>query len=140
VKSRPATLAFTLLEAMIALIVLAGVASACLQLRAQSLRGRAAAAEATTRDAALEDLLTSAVAGLLQNPEVTRLDDDAVRIAWRGEIGGDPWEVTRELALRSNPVAALPTRDDDAQRPQEIWMTHWRATWRGRTIEEWRLP
>ncbi|MFG0275106.1 MAG: hypothetical protein ACF8QF_08615, partial [Phycisphaerales bacterium] len=85
-------------------------------------------------------LLAGAIAGLLQDPEVTTLDDDAVRLVWRGEFDGDAWEVTRELALRPNPVAALPTRDDEAQRPQQIWMNHWRATWRGRTIEEWRLP
>lgn len=139
-KSARAALAFTLLEAMIALIVLAGVASACLQLRAQSLRARAAAAEAASRDAALDDLLRRAVGGLLPDPQRAETEEGAVFVAWRGDLHGDPYEVTRELVLAPNPAAGLPASGQDAERAREIWLARWRATWRGHTVEEWRGP
>lgn len=140
-KSSRAALAFTLLEAMIALIVLAGVASASLQLRAQALRGRAAAAEATAREAALQDLLNQAVAGFLGEPAQRPEDRDApiLRTVWIGQLHGEPYEVVREVAQRPNPVPRNGARDDDAE-SQFIWIAHWSATWRGQTIEERRIP
>lgn len=139
-KSSRAALAFTLLEAMIALIVLAGVASACLQLRAQALRGRAAAAEATSREAALQDLLDSAIAGFLGDPaQRPDEDDETPRTVWTGELHGQPYEVVREVVQRTNPVRLDEAREDDDE-TQLIWLAHWTATWRGATVEEWRIP
>ena len=123
---------------MIALIVLAGVASACLQLRARSLRARAAAAEAATREAVLDDLLHQAVAGYLPEPVRTQSDDGASRAVWTGELQGDPFEVTREPALAPNPTIVRSEGEADAPAARELWLTRWRATWRGHTIEEWR--
>lgn len=135
-------LAFTLLEAIIALILIAGVASVSLQLRAQSLRGRAAAAEATARQAALDDLLHQAVHGLLPNPQVPEDDAAPLAMRWTGRRAGHPYEVERALVAVPNPLAGEQRAgaDPDAAPPQQIALVRWRATWRGETAEAWRAP
>jgi type II secretory pathway pseudopilin PulG len=130
--------AFTLLEAMIALIVLAAVAGACLQLRSQTLRQRVAVARAIQSGEALTELLTMARAGLLPEPEGPLEGDERMLVTWRGELRGHAYEVTRELVTTTNPALQAQGLLLDAATvlPQELVMLRYRAVYAGVSAQE----
>ncbi len=87
------TRGFTLLEAVIALIILSSFVVACLQLRLNGLRAGRAVAEAQRVERAIDDVLTLATSRLLPEPIVERdAEGDVARIIWRGEHAGMPFE------------------------------------------------
>lgn len=97
--------AFTLLEAIIAIVILTSVAMVCLQLRAQSAAQAARLRDHQSTQRGLDALLTMAEARLLPDPEGPEEDDPSRRIEWRGEHLGRPYVCTRVRQSMPNPIA-----------------------------------
>jgi len=106
---------FTLLEAVIALAILASFTVVCLQLRAQGLAARARIDAALRHERVMQSLLQEAMAGLLPGREV-EFDDqgEVVRITWSGDRFGQPYRCVRE---RVEARVDLPADDQAEQRP-----------------------
>ncbi|MDX2115432.1 MAG: prepilin-type N-terminal cleavage/methylation domain-containing protein [Planctomycetota bacterium] len=98
---------FTLIEAVLAMALLAGVMMACLGLRGQALaqQERARARHALLREGeAIFEMFTS---GLLGRPEVTQ--GETLERRWKGEHLGKPYVLVGRRVVRENPAAsALP--------------------------------
>lgn len=95
---------FTLLEAVIALIILSSFVVACLQLRLNGLRAGRAIAEQQRVERVMDNVLELASLQLLPEPVVERNDDgDVARIIWRGELAG----YTYECVSQRTTVAAI---------------------------------
>lgn len=99
--SRTHRRAFTLLESLLALVILSAIIVVCLQLRAQA---GMTAARAESRVAAAnrtEALFQCVVNGLLGKPES---GEDGAEIVWRGEQAGVPYTVVRTHTTAPNPA------------------------------------
>ena len=120
-----ASAGFTLLEAVLALMILSGVVVAALGIRAQSIKvaHQLTAARGAQHDAqALFDL---ASAGLLGEPAA--VEPESRTVIWRGEHLGHPYE------MRSMPVelpSALPA-DQRAGLSDQIVMRRYTLSYRG---------
>ncbi|RMH25348.1 MAG: type II secretion system protein [Planctomycetota bacterium] len=80
---------FTLLEVVLALIILSVFATVCLQLRLEGLRAGRALAESQRTQRLLSDVLDLARARMLPAPRVERDDAGRVeRVVWEGERAG----------------------------------------------------
>lgn len=97
--------AFTLLEAIVAIVILTSVALVCLQLRAQSAAQAARLREHQAIERALDTILTMAEAGLLPDPAGPEEDDPLQRVEWTGEHLGEPYVCTRVREVVANPIA-----------------------------------
>ncbi len=113
--------AVTLLEAIIALVILTAVASACLQLRAQAIGSAARLAARSSAQEGAREVLELAAAGLLPPDQMERDEETAGSgsapggasggggVIWRGERLGEPYQCTRTRQQVPNPArAALP--------------------------------
>lgn len=101
---------FTLLEAVIALIILSSFVVACLQLRLNGLRAGRAVAEAQRVERAIDDVLQLAGHQLLPDPIVERNDNgDVARVIWRGAYAGFAYECVSERAAVPAPSIGAPT-------------------------------
>ncbi|MEC9374532.1 MAG: prepilin-type N-terminal cleavage/methylation domain-containing protein [Planctomycetota bacterium] len=96
---------FTLLEAVIAVVILAGVAATCVQLRVQNLRIAAAVEDAGDDRRAIEDLLLLAESGQLPGQIGPAEDDPKMTIRWRGEWLGHEFTCERTRIALPNPTA-----------------------------------
>lgn len=97
---------FTLLEAVIAVTILAAFTVATLQLRAQGLASQSRFDRAQSEQRAMDEILRLAAAGMLREPERVRDDDgNVVRLIWRGQRFGESYECARETVEASNPAA-----------------------------------
>lgn len=124
----------TLLESVIAIVIIAAVAGASLELRSRSMHARLAAAQAAETAGVLDALLRKATGGLMGEAQLTSADDDGrVRRVWTGEQGGDPFEVIVEDIEQANPLAA---RGDDES---SIALRRYTARFRGQRAEEVRV-
>lgn len=95
---------FTLLEVVIALVILATFAVTCLQLRASGLHAAKQIERSQRTQRAIDDVLELAVNRLLPDPVVDRDDKGAlVRITWRGEHLGQPYECVSEVVTVAAP-------------------------------------
>lgn len=99
---RRRTRAFTLLEAIVALAILAAACIACLQIRTQSITSHARVARQQQIDRATDAVFQMLVNGLLAKPEKDR---ETGRPLWKGEHLGKPFTITRERVSVANPVA-----------------------------------
>ena len=98
--------AFTLLEAVIALIILSSFVVACLQLRLNGLRAGRAIAEQQRIERVIDDVLQLASNQLLPDPiREEDGDGDVSRIIWRGELAGFEYECVSQRAAVS-PIGA----------------------------------
>lgn len=95
---------FTLLEAILALAILAAVMVVCLAMRAQALASSARIAASQWAQRGTQELYESLVAGILPDPEI---DNDTGVRTWRGEHLGRPFIMTARPATVPNPVAGL---------------------------------
>ncbi len=112
VGHRVAPRAFTLLESVLALAILAMVMVVCLQLRAQMGEVGRRVRVTAARDNAAEALFQSLVNGLLGEP---RADSESGLLFWEGEQNGVPYKVVRKFDRRPNPVAGKVAFDAAAQ-------------------------
>ena len=131
---RSAPFGVVLLEAIISLVVIAGVAGACVGLRSQSIRQRIAVERALGTDNALSTLLTEATAGLLDAPIIETGDDGSERRVWRGERFGEPYEIRAAIVEVRNPLSGR-----DAETPERMAMRQWTVTIGGESLTELRL-
>jgi prepilin-type N-terminal cleavage/methylation domain-containing protein len=92
---------FTLIEAIVALVILAGAMVAVVQVRAQIVLGTERQREVQREDRAVEALFQMLVNGVLSDPAV---DPTGARV-WSGEYLGRPYRVTRRAMPVDNPVA-----------------------------------
>lgn len=125
--------AFTLLEAILALAIIAAVIVVCLGLRAQAL----GASHRITRDQqserVVEEIYESLVAGLLDDP-VT--DPDTGARTWTGERLGEPFTLVGSLTLAPNPLLGV-FKDKEMGDSVRVW--RYRLECAGRTTEfYWR--
>ena len=127
---------FTLLEAMIAVVILAGVAAVCLQLRVQSLRTAFAVEEAGAERRAIEHLLMLAEAGVLPGPQGPADDDPTMTVRWRGDWLGRPFLCTKARTPLRSPIP------DAAQRglAETIVLDQYTLEYNGETVTTYRVP
>lgn len=105
---------FTLLEVVIALIILSTFAVACLQLRLSGLRAGQEIAADQRIERALDDVLALAVDRMLPDPLVEKDDaGEVVRIIWRGDRLGTPFVCVADVVEAPAPVLAV-TQSTDA--------------------------
>ena len=98
--SRPR--AFTLLEAVIALVIISSVIVSVLSLRSQSIAQGERLAERRFVERETESLFRMLLAGRLDRP--TRDETDG-KVTWRGEHAGRGYTIVRERTAMSNPMA-----------------------------------
>lgn len=97
---------FTLLEAIVALVLVASMAAAVLELQMQATRARADASVGRSHAQASEAVFTMLIERVIDPPV---LDLSTGRPAWSGEYLGEPYEIARRPVLVANPVpSALP--------------------------------
>lgn len=125
---------FTLLEVVIALVILSTFAVVTLQLRLDGLiAGRRIAQNQRTQHA-LDEVLELAVNAMLPAPAVER--DDAgkiVRVTWRGDHLGEPFISIMEVV--DVPAQPAPGNSTDAKgaTPLQAPLRRYTATINGRT-------
>lgn len=95
--------AFTLIEAVLALVILATVLAVCLQIRVQGLRQQAAVARMQQQDQAIEALFQQVVHNLLPGGVPT---ESGAR-HWEGEHLGRPFTVDKQPTVMDNPARAV---------------------------------
>lgn len=100
-RRRPVRRGFTLIEAIVSLVILAAACIACMQIRGQSLASRTRMAHQQQIDRATDAVFQMLVSGLLPKP--TR-DQETGKPVWKGEHLGKPFTITREKAVVANPV------------------------------------
>jgi prepilin-type N-terminal cleavage/methylation domain-containing protein len=120
---------FTLLEVVIALVILSTFAVACLQLRLSGLRAGQKIAQAQHIERALDDVLELAVDRMLPDPFVEKDDaGEVVRIVWKGDRFGEPFECVSEVVEVLAPTMAVPESTDADQPPPKSTVTMQRYT------------
>jgi prepilin-type N-terminal cleavage/methylation domain-containing protein len=110
--------AFTLLESLVALTVLALVAGACLELRAGAVAHTSRLAgrqEDQRRARAVFDL---ALAGHLGAPTRTSDEDPDAPVVWTGEYDGARYRLLRETVVVPNPLYVGHKEDERSAYPE----------------------
>lgn len=116
--------AFTLIEAIIAVTMIALVAGACLQLRAESLARVRSLSGTGAADLAADQVLRLAVADRLGPGQPLEPDDPQSPRVWTGEHAGRPYELQREAVAVPNPLREA--TDEDSVYPVSVIV--WRYT------------
>lgn len=98
---RTARAGFTLLEAILALLLLGAAVVACLDLRLQMMGGARQLEAALARERHLQSIFDLVVAGSLGPPEVNEADGAR---RWRGDQLGVPFEVEARKRTLDHPV------------------------------------
>lgn len=125
--------AFTLLEAILALAIIASVIVVCLGLRAQSLSASRRIAADQQSDRVVQEIYESLVAGLLQDPVI---DPDTGVRTWTGERMGEEFTLTATRTVVPNPVVGL-IKDKEMGDQVRVWRYQLQCA--GRTAEfYWR--
>lgn len=92
---------FTLLEAIVSLVLVASIAAATLELQMQGTLAREKASDSMRHAQGVESLFTMLVERVLDPPE---LDLGTGRPTWKGTHIGKPYTITREPVLVENPI------------------------------------
>lgn len=119
--------AFTLIEAILALVILAGAIMACLQMRAQMLSGTRRQREIQRDDRADEALFQMLINNVLPEPEIRSGEAPT----WRGDYLGRPYVIQKFPMVVPNPIAgtvAYPVAT-------EVTVFRYEVTYAGRTSE-----
>lgn len=130
--SKP-TRAFTLLEAVLALAIIASVIVVCLGMRAQALAASQRIAADQQSDRVVQEVYESLVAGLLKDPEI---DPDTGMRTWTGERLGEEFTLTATLTTAPNPIVGL---IEDKEMGDRVRVWRYQLQCAGRTTEfYWR--
>lgn len=129
---------FTLLEATIALAILATAAVVCLEMRAQGIVRARALAEARSTEETLRTILDLANAGLLIGASEPVGDDPRQRRVWRGDERGELWECVSERVEMPNPARSALAPSIAAQMPAMIVLERTTVSYRGRAATSLR--
>ena len=124
--NRRVQLGFTLLEAILALIMLAGVMVACLSMRSQSLVRGEKLAEIHRQDRDRIELFHLLINGLLLDPTV---DAEAGLLIWEGEHHGDEYRIVRSQKLVPN----VDRGQVNYPLSEQIMMNYYEVTYRDKT-------
>lgn len=108
---------FTLLEAILALAIIASVIIVCLGLRAQALGASQRVARDQQSDRVVQEVYESLVAGLLGDP---RVDSDTGARTWTGERMGHAFTLVGKIVEAPNPVVGL-IRDQEMGDRVRVW-------------------
>lgn len=109
---------FTLLEVVIAIVILATFAVACLQLRVNGLHAAKQIEKSQRSQRAIDDVLELAVNRMLPDPVVERDEKGAlVRITWRGEHLGHAYECVSEVVMVPAPRLARAQTEAEPKEP-----------------------
>ncbi len=124
--------AFTLLESVIALVIVAGVAGACLQARAQALAATRSIADSTVLTREMDAILAEARAGLLPQPvEVRDSTGRMVERVWSGVRAGAEFRCRWDVVQAPNPVPG----GAGAGLAPTVTLARWSVTRAGQTAE-----
>lgn len=117
---------FTLLEAILALIMLAGVMVACLSMRSQSLVSGERLSEVHRQDRDRIELFHMLINGLLLEP---RADPETNQLIWEGDHHGDEYRIVRT----QRPVPNVIRGQVNYPLSEQIVMSHYEITYRDKT-------
>ena len=120
--------AFTLIEAVIAITVLALVAGACLQLRADSLSRTRTLSGRHELDRAVRTIFDLAVKDRLGPSRKLIADDPNSPEQWEGTFASREYTLVKELAVVPNPLTVEAPRDGAAESPYPALVALWRYT------------
>jgi prepilin-type N-terminal cleavage/methylation domain-containing protein len=120
--------AFTLVESLAALVILAAAAVACLRIGTDAARSRVEIDRALRADREAEALFDMMLTGTMAPPA---LDPGLGRYVWEGELNGEPYRITREPETIPNPLLG---RVGHAVEPT-VGVYRYRVERRGRTSE-----
>lgn len=129
----PLQRAFTLLEAVLAMAILAGVAVVCVGLRAQSLASGSKLEARLSDERETQAIFEMATSGLLPPAE---LSGDGVVRRWAGEHMGTPYTLKATRESVRNPMEGAHGADA-AGLSGRIVMWRYVLTIRGRETEFW---
>jgi len=118
--------AFTLLEAIIAMVILSGACVVLLQMRTQAIDTAQRMQRQQQLDRANEALFQSLIAGLLGKQTI---DSDSGLPVWTGDHLGHSYRIAREKVVIDNPVAGQVDYPVDP----EVWVWKYTLTYRGST-------
>ncbi|MCA9312048.1 MAG: prepilin-type N-terminal cleavage/methylation domain-containing protein [Phycisphaerales bacterium] len=121
---RPIRSGFTLLEAVLALVILAAVLIVCLQIRVQGVKTRAALVRTQQQDQAVEAIFQQVIHNVLPGGEV----DDGGAIHWKGEHLGRPFTIDKQPTFVNNPVQRGVTSDGTPAAPT-VRIFEYTITW-----------
>jgi len=130
----------TLLEAIVAMTVLASVAIVCLQVRSQGLMQSRRVDDMQRAERIAGAILDQAIHRMLPGAEGPAEDDPSRRIVWRGEQDGVEWMCVRELTLVRNPLAWSGLVPDSDRLASYILVDQFRLTYGDVAIEILRPP
>lgn len=119
--ARPAisSSAFTLLESLVALTILAMVAAACLELRANALNHTSSLAGRQDTARLAHTIYDLAFAGLLPAPVRADPEDTESPLVWTGQRDAVSYRLTREPIELQNPITA-PRRTNSEDQPSKF--------------------
>ncbi len=122
--------AFTLLEAVIALVVLSAVVVSVLSLRSQTLRDAQRLSERRFVERETESIFRMLLAGMLDRP--TR-ESVSGTVTWRGTHLGEAYTIVREYTRLPNPMLGESAREPGRVVSPEISVWAYSVTLGGRT-------
>lgn len=121
---------FTLLEAILALSIIAAVTVVCLGMRAQALGAARRISESQHAEQGAQDIYDSVMAGLMPAPVI---DPRSGTRTWEGEWSNRPYVLTATLAALPSPVISAEA-DGSAPRPM-LRMWRYELRYAGQTTE-----
>lgn len=130
--------AFTLLESLVALTVLALVAGACLELRAGALANTRTLAGRQDQARTAQMIFDLALAGFLGTPERADPEDPESALIWTGERDGAEYRLQRNAIVITNPVRASAPGELAASFPSDAALFRYALELGGETYHlEW---
>ncbi len=122
--------AFTLLEAVIALVGLSSVVVSVLSLRSQTLRSAQRLSERRFVERETESIFRMLLAGMLDQPV---REESSGQIKWTGTHLGEGYEIVREYTRIANPMLSEASREQGRVVSPEISLWKYTITLGGRT-------
>lgn len=132
IPGRPASVrsrAFTLLEAVLAVAILAAVLVVCLGMRAQHMSSMRRVAEFHRAQRDAEAVFEMATANLLPAPKV---EEESLVRTWTGDYLGEAYVLTARPIAQPNPVVLT---DRTVKLAPVLYLWKYELAYRGRTTE-----
>jgi len=110
----------TLLESVVALVILSSVVVVSIQLRTQSLAQGRHLARVQVSHRIADDLLELAHGNILGPGTRTRPDDPTRETVWEGEHGGQPYRCVRKIVQVPDPLRHQTKKPQSEQAPEPL--------------------